>query len=220
MAESNLADAYVLRAMKGKYEGDNTDPMVISPVWDFGLVDEKILSSIRVNCEAVPTNWSIVVDYQLDESGSWTNAGTVAATAKGGTFTVTTDSTTKTFRQLRLRVSFVWLGTPGTNPTTTPILFGVEARAQVSQKLKTWTLMLELQDDEAQAQGQSFTGATKIDNIQAIAVSGGAAISFKNGMTNRDVNSYDEYDVIVDSAQISLSRPGEGYAIVRLVEVA
>lgn len=217
-AESLDAGSYILRTKKGFYEGDNCDPMVISPVWDYGLVDEKILSSIRVTCEAVPTDWTISVDYQLDESGSWVNAGSVAATAKGGTFTVTTDSSTKTFRQVRLRVTFVWAGTG--DPTTTPVLLGVEARAQVTQKLKSWNLMLECQDDNDQAQGQSFTGAQKIDNIQAIAMSGGNAISFKNGMTSRLPGAYDEYDVVVDSARLSITKPGEGYALLRLVEVA
>lgn len=218
-AEGNSdAAAYIMRLKKGYYEGDNVDPMVISPVWDFGLVDEKVLSSIRVTCEAVPTNWSISVDYDLDESGSWTNAGSVAATQKGATFTITTDSSTKKFRQLRLRASFVWAGSG--DPTTTPTLLGIEARAQVTQKLRSWTVILDCSDDQGQAQNQSLKGHQKIDNIQTAGTPGGNAVAFKNGFSHRQPNQYDEYDVVVDDYEIFMQRPGEGYAVVRLIEVA
>lgn len=202
----------------GAYEGDSYDPYIISPLWDFALADTKILSSLRISCEPVPTNWSILVDYQLDRSGSWTNAGTIAAGALGGTLTVSTDSTTKTFRQLQLRVRFVY-GTSGT-PSTTPVLYSVEARAQVTQKLRTWTVILDCSDDEGQAQNQSLKGHQKIDNIQTAGASSGNVVAFKNGFTHRQPNTYDEYDVIVDDYELFLPRPGEGYAIVRLIEVA
>ncbi len=218
MAEGNAVGGKVMRLVAGKYEGDAISPEAVSPLWDFGLVDEKILSSIRVSCEVVPTDWTVSVDYDLDETGSWTNAGSVAAGTKGSTFAITTGSSTKKFRQLRLRVQLVY-GAAGV-PTTTPIVLSIEARAQVTQKLRSWAVILDCSDDQGQAQEQNLKGHQKIDNIQTAGTPGGDAVTFKNGYSHRQPNSFDTYNVTVDDYEIFFIKPGEGYAVVRLIEVA
>src|SRR5690606_4972198 len=61
----------VLRARADRYTKVS---MAVSPWNDYGLADEKILTSLVLSCEALPPDWTIYVDYATDNGTSWTNA--------------------------------------------------------------------------------------------------------------------------------------------------
>ncbi len=91
-------------------------------------------------------------------------------------------------------------------------------RATPTEYIKEWDLVLDVTDEDANAQGQSYTGATLIDNIQTAADSENV-IQFLNGYESSDAGSYDTYEVIIKQYGIQLSSPGQGTAVVRLREV-
>lgn len=209
----------VYRTLRGKYfPADSDDSYVISPVWDFGLVDNKILQSLRINTEPMPADWTVHIDYQKDQNGTWTNAGGYTTdNGTGITYAVSTDSSTVEFFNLQLRIRFQYTGAG--NPTTFPILLGVEARAAVLAPVHMWDLLLELSDEDGQAQNRSLSGTAQIANLDT-AFATEAIVDFKNGYISRSPNVYNSYDVFVDGWTMILDKPGEGVAAVRLVKVS
>lgn len=209
----------VYRTLLGKYfPADTDDSYAISPIYDFGLVEKKVLQSLRINCAPMPASWDIYVDYQIDQSGSWVNAGTYTTdNGVGTTYVISTDSATVSFYNLQLRVRFSYTG--GGNPTTCPVLYSVEARSSVMYPIKSWTLLLDLSDEVGQSGGRSLSGTALVSNL-ATAFALATVVDFKDGYIDRAPNQYNQYDVTIDGWEVVLDRPGEGYAVVRLVEVA
>lgn len=201
----------VLRAREDQYTiSSNT----VSPWHDFDLADEKILSSLTLSCEALLADWTVYVDYAIDGSTSWTNVITYTTDGGKGTRTlVSTDSSTIKFRTLSLRLRMEYTGAGV--PSTAPVVLGIEARAMVIQPVNTWQLLLDLADPKSGPQG--FSGATKITNILNAAAAKNV-IAFKDGYRSHEPGANTEYDVIIDSFQLNLSTPGEGYIAVTLKE--
>lgn len=204
---------FIARVDSSRYP-DNSS--AISPEHDFDLVGKKFLSSMVLGCEPLPADWTVYVDYQINGSGTWTNV--ITYTTDGGNGTeqaVTTDTSTVEFRRLQMRVRFEYTGAG--IPTSAPVVLGVEARAIVAEKVRVWSLVLDLSDDRS-AGKQSKSGASKTDTFQATALKA-TSIDFKDGYTSAKSGEYDTYDVFVDDYDIALDRPGEGVAIVTLREV-
>lgn len=76
---SNTGTAYAWDMDLHAGNSAHDDPYIISPLWDFGIVDQKVLSSVRVESEEIPTDWTVTVAYQLDDDGSWVDIGTLDA---------------------------------------------------------------------------------------------------------------------------------------------
>lgn len=185
---------------------------VVSPSVDFGLSDEKVLSSVQISCEPMDQYWTIGVDAYLDGASTPINIGTYAEDGgTGTTFVVSTDTVTRSFRSLVLV-----LYTTQTAETPAPVILGVDVRATVAQRQPSWKLLLDVSDEHAQAQGRNLRGADLIDNLQAI---GENVVAFKDGYQNKLPNTFEEFDVYVDSWTTILPRPGEGAAQVTLREV-
>jgi hypothetical protein len=211
-------DGTTKRIWRGRRDRFTTlDSYTVSPWHDFGLVDEKILSSIRIALETLPADWSVRVSYALDGASAFTVAGTYSTSGGTGTrISVSNQSSTANFRSCRIKTEFIWTGAGV--PTAAPILNSVEVRAQVSQPQPGWRLLLDLADDLAGAVGQE-AGSKKIDNLVALGGSR-SAFEFQDGYTHRDPDQYDEFDVVMDSYALVLGRPGEGFAEVVLREVS
>lgn len=188
---------------------------LITPVHDFQVADEKTLLSIRVSTEPLPANTSVEVYYQKDQNGSWVSAGTAYSTTGGtnNTYEISTNSSSIKFNNLQLKVKLTT-----TDSSVTPVVRSVSVRATPTEYIKEWDLVLDVTDEDANAQGQSYTGATLIDNIQTAADSENV-IQFLNGYESSDAGSYDTYEVIIKQYGIQLSSPGQGTAVVRLREV-
>lgn len=183
---------------------------------DFGLVDEKILLSIRLQTEPLPANSSVEIQYQLDQDGTWTSAGTYSTTGGAGTtFTLSTASSAITFRNLQLRLIL----DNGGSTSETPTILNVSTRATVAAGLNVWTLRLDLADDHGEAATERTLGREKIDNI----VTAGdleTVVALKDGYPDGRVGEFTSHNVVVDDYQISLRQPGEGTALVQLREVS
>lgn len=185
-----------------------------SAVNDFGVVDEKVLTTITLITEPLPANTSVTVKYQLDQSGTWLTAGTSSTTnSTEKVFVVSTDATTRTFRNLQIRLEL-----DTTDDTVTPVVRGVRSYATVLKALQTWDLLLKVDDELGRIQNRSWSGAKLISNVET-AGDGETVVAFKDGYQAREANQEDEYDVVVDDYQVILSRPGEGIIQVRLREV-
>jgi hypothetical protein len=209
--DSGSGSGGVFRMDRSKY--DNAG-YAITPWHDMGLSDEKILSSVVLSCEALPAGWTITISYAVNGSSSFTSAGAYSTTSGTGTrFAISTDSTTKKFRNVRIKVAFSYSGTP----TTRPVVHGVEVRAQVAKPVPVWKLLLDLNDDHSGG-SQSYAGSVKFTNIKT-AGDLESVVDFKDGYPDRRAGTYTSYDVIVDQYDLVLDRPGEGVAQVALRQV-
>ena len=203
----------VLRARSNRYMVLSN---AISPEHDFDLASAKFLSSLVLSCEALPADWTIYVDYQTDNSGSWTTGITYTTdSGTGETQVITTSGTTVEFNTLQLRIRFAYTG--GGVPTSAPVVLGVEARAGVAVKVPVFQLLLDLADDQSGG-GQSRAGASKATAFEATAVKT-TAVAFKNGYKNRQTGVFSTHSVMVDTYDVLLSKAGEGVGQVTLKEV-
>jgi len=185
-----------------------------STINDFGLVDEKVLMSFTLITEKLPAGNTVVIKYQLDQNDVWLIAGTMSTTgATEETFLVSTDSTTRTFRNLQIRIEL-----DSDSGSETPVVRSVRALATVVQGVKLWSLILNASDELGAMQNRAWDGATLIENITT-AASNNAVVAFKDGYTNRKPGSYREYDVVIDDVTVVNDRPGEGTIQVTLREV-
>jgi len=203
----------VFRLRKNTYT-DNLGIME-SSVNDFGLLSEKVLTSITLITEPLPNASSITVKYQIDQDGVWLTAGTFTTNAgTEETFILSTDSITRRFRNLQLRVEL----DNGNVTTETPVIRAIRVFCTVVEGVNTWSLILNASDELGAMQNRAWGGATLIENITT-AASNNAVVAFKDGYTNRKPGSYREYDVVIDDVTVVNDRPGEGTIQVTLREV-
>ena len=188
---------------------------LMSPVHDFQIADQKTLMSVRISTEPLPANTSVEVYYQNDQDGTWTLAGSAFDTTGGTskTYEISTNSSSVKFNNLQLKVKLIT-----TNSSVTPVVRAVSARATPTEAVKEWDLILDVTDEDANAQGQSLTGATLIDNLQT-AANQENVIQFLNGYENANAGSYDTYQTIIKQYGIQLTSPGQGNVVLRLREV-
>ena len=182
---------------------------------DFQIADQKTLMSVRISTEPLPANTSVEVYYQNDQDGTWTLAGSAFDTTGGTskTYEISTNSSSVKFNNLQLKVKLIT-----TNSSVTPVVRAVSARATPTEAVKEWDLILDVTDEDANAQGQSLTGATLIDNLQT-AANQENVIQFLNGYENANAGSYDTYQTIIKQYGIQLTSPGQGNVVLRLREV-
>lgn len=191
----------------------------ITPWYEYGVAEEKSLSSVELTLrKGLPSGWDIKVYYQADDDTGeditgWTQIGASWST-DGETNTklaVSTSSSQVTFNRIRFAVLFD--ETSG-SPTTKPELTTFEATAQVAQKFRVRDIWVLLQDEQGLA---GRKGHDQITNIEAVGDLG-TVVEFKDGFKNRDPSTFETTDVLIDSYQIILDKPGEGVAFVRLLE--
>ena len=192
----------------------------ITPWYEYGLADEKSLSSVELSLrKGLPADWDVDVYYQADDDtgediSGWTQIGS-SWTTDGETnkkFSVSTATAQVTFNRIRFAVQFDYVG--GGTPSSPPELTTFEATAQVATKFRVREIWLSLMDEQGQ---KGRKGHLQVDNIRT-AGDLGTVINFKDGYQNRDPSDYEEVDVLVDAYRIILDRPGEGVAYVRLLE--
>jgi hypothetical protein len=183
----------------------------VTPYYDFGLAEEKVLSSVRVVTEPLPANWTIKVEYST--GGSYTSMGSLGTTsAVSLIFPGSTSSAPVLFNQLRLRVTFVWGGAG--EPATFPVINAVEVRSQLATHARRWTLLVDLNDELS----NGLDGARKIANLKTLAQSE-TVVAFEDNYIVRQGAGEASISAIIDDLDIIVSRPGEGLAKVVLTEV-
>ncbi len=87
---------------------------LFTPTWDYNLPYLKQLSSIEVNYKPIAGSETIVIKYQLDESGSYTALTTINSSSSGASTgrTTLTGSTVASMKKFR-KISFEAVGTGG-----------------------------------------------------------------------------------------------------------
>ena len=189
---------------------------LITSVNDFGLKEEKILLSVRVECEPLNASHEYALDYQINQDGFWTAIGSdTANSSTGTTFVVSTDSTTVKFRNLQLRIR---LDNNSVLADQLKIL-GVETFATVAEGVLEFPMTLELYDDTSEAGGESSTGAAKIANIVTAGATGNV-MQLDDGYGDQESGVFNAHDVTLVTYDLALTGPGEGIARVLLREVA
>lgn len=184
--------------------------VAISPEVDFDITSEKVLHSIEIITEPLPASTSVTVSYSLD-GAAW-----VATTAfdtdgsDGGIVTISSSTSTKAFRSLRLKVQL-----DGTS-SATPVLKAVNVRAGLDTRVNVWSLIVDCTDESAP---RGYDGAKLIANLVGIADN--TVIAFVDGYPNRGqlAANNSTYNVLIDGLSVQLSQPGEGMAQIVLREV-
>ncbi len=191
---------------------DGTGVMETS-VMDFDITDDKVLLSIKLVTEPMPNSTTVVVKYQLDQDGTWITAGTHEAdNATELEFVISNSTTTRTFRNLQLRLELT--GTANLTPTVSSL----RVFATVAKGIRFWNLILDCSDEMGALQGRAWNGDKLIDNVETAGDSGDV-VAFKDGYHSMKPNDFNAHDVIVDDYDIVMDRAGEGLAHVRLREV-
>ena len=220
-AFSTTSDTLLYRAEEGLYmDSDDAGEGIFfaSPWHDFGLADQKILSSISLITEEMPADWQLEVYYALDGDPDYTLAGTFDTDGATGTkFSVSTSADTTLFRTLQVKVLWVYTGA-SSEITTAPVLLSVDVKAQVAQPQNSWQLLLDLKDDLS-ASAKHRDGNQKINNL-ITAGDAATVVEFVDGYQGRRNTTTTTHNVVIDSFRIILGRPGEGYAQVTLRETA
>ena len=191
-----------------------TSGELITAVHDFDIGEEKTLMSIRLSTEPLPANTAVQVYYQDDQDGTWTSAGTYDTdSGTGTTFKISTDSASVKFKNLQLKIKLTT-----SNASVTPVVRSVQVRCTPTEYVREWDMLLDISDEDAQAQGRAFTGAQLIDYIKAEATNENI-IQFNNGYETPSAGSYDEHDVMIREYNINLTSAGQGVANIKVREV-
>lgn len=191
-----------------------TSGELITAIHDFDIGEEKTLMSIRLSTEPLPANTAVQVYYQDDQDGTWTSAGTYDTdSGTGTTFKISTDSSSVKFKNLQLKIKLTT-----SDATATPVVRSVQVRCTPTEYVREWDMLLDISDEDAQAQGRAFTGSQLIDYIKAEATNENI-IQFDNGYETPSAGSYDEHDVMIREYNINLTSAGQGVANIKVREV-
>jgi hypothetical protein len=185
-----------------------------SSVHDFDIAEEKTLMSIRLATEPLPANTSVQVHYQKDQDGTWTSAGTYDTDdGTGVTFTVSSSASSVKFKNLQLKITLAT-----SNTAVTPVVRSLQIRSTPSEYVKEWDLVLDISDEDAQAQSRAFSGSQLIDYIKAEADTENI-LTFQNGYEVAASGSYDTHSVMIREYSLQLDTPGQGVANIKVREV-
>ena len=187
---------------------NNTVGFAISPAHDFGVAATKVLQSIELVTESLPTGTYVTLSYSLDGAAWVVGATFNTVSATGERVVISTDSAPKTFRSLRIKTALT------STSTKTPVVKAVNVRASVNETYKVWQLLVDCTDETSP---RGFNGAKLIDNL--LSLNNDTVIAFVDGYRDQAPNASTEYDVVVESVILPLSQAGQGYAQVVLREV-
>jgi hypothetical protein len=158
--------------------------------------DEKDLFSIQVVQDPSIAAGTVQVHYQIDENGTWTDAGTTPAGQKYTNLPVSTKDATTKFRILRLKAT----GASGAR------MFNVTARAYINAFQETWRLRVKIDDETAnlnsRPSNRQLEAGQLRDYIQTL-VNNKNVVEFRDGTTTNiesdtDVTGYKTNTVVVE----------------------
>nr|BAR35993.1 hypothetical protein [uncultured Mediterranean phage uvMED] len=185
-----------------------------SSVHDFDIAEEKTLMSIRLATEPLPANTSVQIHYQKDQDGTWTSAGTYDTDdGTGVTFKISSSASSVKFKNLQLKITLAT-----SNTAVTPVVRSLQIRSTPSEYVKEWDLVLDISDEDAQAQSRAFSGSQLIDYIKAEANTENI-LTFQNGYEVAASGSYDTHSVMIREYSLQLDTPGQGVANIKVREV-
>lgn len=194
------------------YQGVGT---VISPSHDFGITSEKVLNSIEILTDTLVADDVFTVYYSLD-GGAWTALSPTHATdgEDGYIWAVSTSSSTKSFREMKVRVD---IDGPASGATT-PVLKAVNIRATLDEHVNVWELLLDCTDESSP---RGWSGSKLIDALTSLTDNTVIALVDRYA-TRQSVHgsiSATTANVVVDSMNVINSQPGEGIVAITLREV-
>jgi hypothetical protein len=215
-------------ASQGVFVTQDTYPMdntvyLYSPIYDFGVPDlDKVLTHLEIVCEPLPSNTTVRIEYDIDESGSWTTTDKDAATmsfSSGSkkTFTIAnTGANTKKGRILQWRV-----GLSSSDGVSTPVVRSVTMKVLVLDYVEYFDFVLDAEDEDSgnRALGGQRTG-TKIFSDLKTTIENKNLVSltphWEDSRTPADVSAK---VVVLEDPFGDLNRQGEGAVRLRAVVV-
>jgi hypothetical protein len=132
-----------------------------SSVYDFGLPSvSKALAKIEVQTDTMPSNTSVAIEYQADQSGTWVPVGTMVSGSKQ-TFLITGVS----FFTLQVRAKL-----HTADGVSTPVLKGVTVWASSATDEEYHDLVLRVDDQDSydHIANEQVPGAVKAEVLMGI----------------------------------------------------
>lgn len=178
-----------------------------SSITDFGIPYElKTLDSIDVLTDDMPTGAQVFCEYQIDQNGTWTHAGTHTS----GSLQRFAIDPTVTFQNIQVRTR---LGSA--TGTTTPTVRAVSIRAEpvFGEEFIDLNLLLADEDGSHHVAGRQSPGGDLAANLWALKNTG-AITTLIDGFDSTQTGA-SIYRVRITSIDHLNSKVGEGRALVR-----
>jgi hypothetical protein len=201
-------------AVTQRIEGDDASTSytheVESGYLDFNLpLELKQLLSFRVHTESVAAGGTYTLFYELDDSGSFTSAGTHTT----GTFAQFDLSTSDlTFRRLRFKIRYAT-----TTTTIRPALKAISVSASGQDFVRVWDMTLDGQSAR-NVENQPVRPSVAFDAIDALAGTN-VSIELLDGMRSEAADDYTTHEVKVAVASTEKTSWAEARLRTRLFEV-
>lgn len=168
----------------------------------------KNLLTLRLLTDTLASGASILLEYQLDASGTWVTAG-LATTGAEHDFVIATEQTNATYNALQLRVKLI-----SSNGTATPVVRGIIAISNAADDEEYWDLVLRCEDDDSldRPDGIQATGAQRLANIVSLKRTG-APFTFEDGYEDKTEGVAYTYRATILDYRAELNAQGEGRVV-------
>jgi hypothetical protein len=196
--------------------------------FDFDIpFEQKVLHGFDVTYKPLTTGQSFKVEYQLDNSGSWTQAGSTqtsasADAAKGRTYLqVSTTSSTTKFFSMRTRITVTGTRTASVNYQP-PIILGMATEAMVTAYDEVWELLVRLKDPQSRTRSSKSASMQYGAAARQFLLDTAAAknvVAFLDGYKNRLPGKYTTNSVYIEELEDTIVRAGEGTMKLKLRSV-
>jgi hypothetical protein len=183
-----------------------------SSIYDYKMPGvKKMLRRIQVVTDDLPSGTSVVVEYQKDQDGTWTTAGTHDS-GSDTTLVISDASALVEFRTLQTRVTLV-----SEDGTATPTLKAVIVESLPSEYEEFFDLMVLVEDEDGSfhVPGEQRTGGDIAQDIFGLWRQG-SPVTFVDAYANSAPGNNPEYLVRIEDVDGSNDEIGEGRLSVRL----
>jgi hypothetical protein len=188
----------------------------VSSAYDFSLPGKnKLLRSIQLLTEVLPSETQVAIEYQLDGDGTWVSAGVATLAQSQHTFLISTEDATVTFGSIQVRITPQSL-----DGTATPIVKACIISAFLNEDNEFFQLRLLCQDPAKDQTIQFQSGGQQARTLWALHNSG-SLTTFLDGYDERSMNDDGRsYLVSIDALDQQNSQAGEGVVLATLRVIA
>jgi hypothetical protein len=206
-----------VQVSQDSYPVDQTVYMY-GPLWDFDAPEtDKVLVSIDLLMGSLPANTTVKAEYEIDLSGTWTQAGADITTdgTTDATLTVSTSSSTVKFKVMRWRI-----GLSSSDGASTPTIRAVTTKARVITYNEAFELAVLIDDDSSSSHlpGQQLKGFQKASLLKTIKDNGNL-VPYVDRFGIQEPSTPTTYTVALDGLEVDLDSKGEGEANLLLTVV-
>lgn len=149
--------------------GTTSSNEYISSIFDNGLPFEtKMLTEIVLLTDPIPTGTSVAVQYDADQTGTWTHLGNCTRGQATHHLRVSLPDNAVTYGTIQVRVVL------GTNGSATPVIYGITVRGLTTstEDYIDLNLLLADEDSSSRVHGKQRTGGEMAQYLRSLKTAG------------------------------------------------